>query len=167
LLAYTYRIQGKWDEAFSEMEKAISINPVPDHFYLYAAFLNQVGRPEDAIEKYKKAIKRVPIPPAYARNIAVRCYFQTEEYDKARDEGIRLLDHIEKFEPEYNIYFVHLFMTATYAMLGQMEKASKHAAEVKRLKPRFSLDRHIKQMLIKKGAYKDRLISALRQAGLM
>ena len=110
----------------------------------------------------KKTIRK----EMHARGVAVRAYFRSEQYDKAHDEGIRLLDYIEKFEPEYNIYCVHILMTATYAMLDQMEKARKHAAEIKRLKPSFSLDRYSKQMHSKSAAYKDRLISALRQAGL-
>jgi adenylate cyclase len=166
LFAYLYRLQGKWNLALSEAEKAISITPVPEYIYIYASFLDQVGRSEDVIEICKKVFKRDPLPPAWARDIVARSYFRSEQYDKARNELIHTLDYVEKFEPEYNVSYAHILMTATYVMLGQIEKARNHAAEVRKMRPHFSLDRHSKEMLWKNEAQKDRLISALRQAGL-
>ena len=172
LFSFIYRVQGKWNQALSAAEKAISITPVPEYIYIYASMLDQVGRSEEAIEMCKEAFKRDPIPPAFARAVVAQSHFRCERYDKARDELIRLLDYVEKFEPEQNhlyplfLLWPHILMTGTYAKLGQIDKAREYAALVRKMVPHFSLDQYRKQMHWKNEADKDRLISALRQAGL-
>ena len=165
LLSYAYRRQQKWDLALSAAEKAVSITPFPDYLYRYASLLNRVGRPEDAVEMCKRAMKTDPIPPAYAIGILGRAYFMSEQYEKARDEGIRLIDHIEKVEPDHNIPSAHMLMAATNVMLGQMEKARKHVAEAKKINPRVSLHYYEKWWNTKYEGV-NRWISALRKAGL-
>ena len=171
LFSFIYRVQGKWKQALSAAEKAISITPVPEYIYIYASLLDHVGRSEEAIEMCKEAFKRDPIPPVFARAVVALSHFRCERYDKARDELIRLLDYVEKFEPEQNpfseaLLYPHILMTGTYAKLGQIDKAREYAALVRKTVPHFSLDQYCKHLHWKNEADRDRLISALRQAGL-
>ena len=67
---------------------------------------------------------------------------------------------------EPNNFFAHLNLAATYNMMGLEKEAQAEASEVLRLKPKFSLD-----YLAKVSGYKDRtetekIITALRKAGL-
>ncbi len=67
---------------------------------------------------------------------------------------------------EPNNFFAHLNLAATYNMMGLEKEAQAEASEVLRLNPKFSLD-----YLAKVSGYKDRteiekIITALRKAGL-
>jgi hypothetical protein len=56
--------------------------------------------------------------------------------------------------------------TACYAALEREEEAHAEASEVLRLVPKFSVKKYARRMTIKDNAVKDRIIAALREAGL-
>jgi hypothetical protein len=59
-----------------------------------------------------------------------------------------------------------LFLAAVYSLAGRDEKARIEAAEVLRINPKFSLEKFAKSVTYKNQEDKERLISALRKAGL-
>jgi len=65
-----------------------------------------------------------------------------------------------------NFYAIHLTLAAAYIHLGREEEARAATAEVRRIVPKFSLERHAKRMTIKDQAEKERYIDALRKVGL-
>ena len=166
LLAWIYKNLGNWNQAVTEAQTAVSISPAPDNLYRYARILDNVGRPKEAIEMCLQAMKTDPIPPAWARGVLTGAYFMAGQYGKARDECRRNFDHVEKLEPKTTQLYAHIQMAAIYARLGQMEQARRHAAEVPRIDPRFSLVSYEKLLPYKDARQKERLISALRLAGL-
>ena len=60
----------------------------------------------------------------------------------------------------------HLLLAAAYSRAGRMEEAQTEAAEVLRINPKFSLEYFAKRMTLKNQDDKDRVIEALRKAGL-
>ena len=60
----------------------------------------------------------------------------------------------------------HVLLAAVYSELGQAAEARAEVAEVLRLNPKFSLEVHKERTPIKDPAVVERLIAALRQAGL-
>jgi len=89
----------------------------------------------------------------------------------------RMAGHYEKAISTYKKYFDrckaesclkigHLGLAITYVWLGQEEKARNHAAEVLKTDPKFSLERYAKRLRWKNQADIDRVIDALRKAGL-
>jgi tetratricopeptide (TPR) repeat protein len=84
-----------------------------------------VGRYEDSIATYKKALDRTP-------------------------------DNL----------FAHAGHTATYSLAGRLDEARTQEAEVLRVQPKFSAERYINKFPFKDKAETQRLIDALRKAGL-
>jgi adenylate cyclase len=60
----------------------------------------------------------------------------------------------------------HLELAATYSELGREEDARAEVAEVLRLSPNFSLEVHRQRLPYTELAVIERLLAALRQAGL-
>jgi adenylate cyclase len=65
-----------------------------------------------------------------------------------------------------NNFLAHLNLAATYSMMGREKEAHAEAAEVLRINPKYSLDSFAKRLSYKDQSQKDKLIDALRKAGL-
>ena len=61
---------------------------------------------------------------------------------------------------------VHLGVAGTYIMMGREKEARAEAAEVLRIDPKFSLDYYAKTLPYKDQSETDKIINALRKAGL-
>lgn len=77
------------------------------------------------------------------------------------EEAISALER--SIEPPY---WVHVYLAASHAMLGNGERARHHAAETLRLKPDFSVARSMRRQPLRLAADRDHLAGALRKAGL-
>ena len=60
----------------------------------------------------------------------------------------------------------HLNLAVTYSMMGREREARAEAAEVLRINPKFSVDSHAMMLSFKDQSKNDRVVSALRKAGL-
>jgi adenylate cyclase len=61
----------------------------------------------------------------------------------------------------------HLGLAATYSLMGREQEAHAETAEILRIDPKFSLNRHAKDFLsFKNQNDADRYIESLRKAGL-
>ena len=80
------------------------------------------------------------------------------------DEAIALQKKATAREP--NDLIAYLGLTSTFGMAGRMDEARAAAKEVLRINPSFSVERYEKMLPFKDKAAKDRLIDALRKAGL-
>ena len=67
---------------------------------------------------------------------------------------------------EYNLVAAHQFLAMTYAMLDQREKTRVHVAELLKIKSNYSIKDVPKKIIFKNQVDSDRIISALRKAGL-
>lgn len=90
----------------------------------------------------------------------------TGRYDEALKVYEQLLDRSRK--GEFPALGSHLYLAEVYAEFGQDEKARIHAADVLRLKPKFSLKWISKFTTYeyKDPAHLERRVNALRKAGL-
>jgi tetratricopeptide (TPR) repeat protein len=107
-----------------------------------------------------------PFPPVYTLHGAGNSYFLAERYADALTQYKRLLDRAKK--GEFNLLLTHLDLAQTYVMIGQEKEAQAHAAEVLKLKPKYSIQRYANTFarFYKNQADRDHLINALRKAGL-
>jgi adenylate cyclase len=80
------------------------------------------------------------------------------------NEAINWCERAVRREP--NSPWPRLFLAAVYSLAGRDEKARLEAAEVLRINPKFSLEKFAKDVTYKNQEDKERLIGALRQAGL-
>ena len=60
----------------------------------------------------------------------------------------------------------HFRLAATYIMMGREEEARAEVGEVRRINPKYSLDRYAKTLAYKDQSQKDKIVNALRKAGL-
>ena len=66
LMGSIYLIRREYDKAVELGERSVALSPNGgDVIVLLAATLNNVGRPEEAIPLFKKAIRLNPIPPIH------------------------------------------------------------------------------------------------------
>ena len=161
LQGFIYLMKRQYDEAIVEQERTVTLNPnwADAHAFLGMALVFAC-RPEEAIESLKKAIRLNPVPPSYYFVKLGRAYRMTEQYEEAIDSYKKALHLSPK-----NL-FAHVELAATYILLGREEKASSAAAEVLRLHPKFSIERYAKGVPFKEQSETERLINALRKAGL-
>jgi tetratricopeptide (TPR) repeat protein len=122
--------------------------------------LNYSGRPEEAIGFVKKAMR---VDPKYGPWVALwlgDSYYLLRRYDDAiaaYQEGVRR-------NPNY--ISPHRMLAATYAELGRDKDTRAEVAEVLRIDPAYSIELYRARVPFKNQADLDRLIGALRKAGL-
>ena len=68
-------------------EKAVALNPNSDRALVWLAMtMDWVGRPEEAIALYEKAMRLCPFPPSYYYLNLGHAYCSTERYTEAITE---------------------------------------------------------------------------------
>jgi adenylate cyclase len=149
------------DKALALGEKAVALNPNSAESHMrYGKILTFAGRYEESIPELKTAIRLNPIPPnLYLYSLGIS-YCWTGQYE----EAIKWCERAVRETP--NSLFARLFMTLAYSLSGRDEDARIEAAEVLRIHPKFSLEKFAKKVGYKNQEDKERLIVALRKAGL-
>ncbi|NIW10160.1 MAG: tetratricopeptide repeat protein [Gammaproteobacteria bacterium] len=151
----------QYNKAISEGERAIVLAPNSDFAHAALAYtLHRVGRQEEAIGLYKKAIRLNPHAPEWYFSGLGSCYRMMGQYEEAVREHKRNLQKVPTRLGD------HIALAATYILMGREEDARAEAEEVLRLHPKFSVKHFVKQQMYKDQADADRLIAALRKAGL-
>jgi len=160
-LGLLYTMTRQYDKGVTEAERGVELNPNSASAHdLLGMTLDFAGRHEEAIPVLKKAIRLAPFAPTkfyYHLGIA---YLHTGQCDKAIsacEEAVRRGS---------NTPAAHHTATAAYSICGREEEARTAAAEVLRLNPNFSCDHYAKKSPYKNQDDIDRLVGALRKAGL-
>ena len=162
-LAYLYGMTRQYDKALSQVERAFALNPnSSDALFVMAQILIWVGKAEEAIPLLLKALRLNPIPPVQFLNVLSTAYRVAGQYDKAIEAAKKAVQRAP------NSQLAHLYLTAACALGGREEEARAAAAEVLRVNPKFSIERHASGLIqpYKNQAQADRFIDALRKAGL-
>jgi adenylate cyclase len=161
LLGYLFTMTEQHDKAITLVEKAVALNPnSAELHYRLGKGLVFAGRYEEAISEYKKAIRLNPIPPNYYLYSLGISYAWTGQYEKA----IKWCEKAVNQQP--NDIFALILMASVYNFSGRDEEAQTEAAKVLRINPKFSLEEYAKKIKYKNQDDKDRVIEALRKAGL-
>ena len=157
--------QRHYEKAIAAGEKSIALGPnsATSHV-LFGSTMTYAGRFEEAIALIKKGMRLTPHYPAFYLNQLGRPYFQTGRYKEALATYKKLLKRSRK--GEFNPLSVHLNLAATYIMLDRDEEARAQVAEVLRISPNLSLEWVRKATFYKDPAHLERVLIALRKAGL-
>jgi adenylate cyclase len=151
----------QYNKAISEGERAIVLAPNSDFAHAALAYtLHRVGRQEEAIGLYKKAIRLNPHSPGWYFSGLGSCYRMMGQYEKA------VREHMRNLQKTPTRLGDHIALAATYILMGREEDARAEAEEVLRLHPKFSAKHFAEQQKYKDQADTDRLVAALRKAGL-
>jgi len=174
-LGYVYASRRKFDKAIEANTKAVLLDPHSGHLFRLAAILKYAGKPTESIPLYKRALRQDPFPKSsklFLYEMFGSAYADAGQYNEALEVFKGQLDRFNKgeYKPRGPLWggAPHRWLAATYVMLGQMDKAREHAAELLRVNPKFPLARYEKLLTrqYKNQADVERWIGALRQAGL-
>ena len=110
--------------------------------------------------QYQKAIRLNPSAPTYL----YLSYGSTLRQTGRFEESVSAIKKAIQISPD-NI-LGHTGLAATYSMMGREKEARAEAAEVLRINPRFSVDYWVKTLGYKDQSETDKLVDALRKAGL-
>jgi adenylate cyclase len=161
LLCALYLTKREYDKAIAEGERAVALNPGGTSVLVsYAASLAVAGRREEAIPLFQKAIRLNPFGPS-------DLYRQFGEV--LRDTG-RFEEAVSSYKKAIQLapdnITAHIHLTTTYIWMGREKEARAEAAEVLRINPKFSVDSHAMMLSFKDQSVNDRVVAALRKAGL-
>jgi adenylate cyclase len=122
--------------------------------------LNFTGQAEKAIEVMEQALRLDPHSPVLNQIVLGWAYLLTRRYDEAIAMQKKVLSR------NRNILDAHLILTISYSESGREEEARAEAAEVLRISPTYSLDAVRQLWHDKYPAGIERVLAALRKAGL-
>ncbi|MBI3247076.1 MAG: tetratricopeptide repeat protein [Deltaproteobacteria bacterium] len=161
LLGHVYLWQKQPEQAIAQAERVISLDPNDDVGYWTLAFiLNYAGRAKEAVGLMEKAMRLSPHDSGLYLWELGRGYFLTERYEEAIAALKRSLDRNPDFSP------AHINLAVIYSELSREEEARVETAEVLRIDPNFSLEVWRQRLPYKDPAITERLVIALRKAGL-
>ncbi len=161
LLCNLYSIKRDYDKAIAEGERAVALNPNNTaNLVNYALVLIYTGRPEEAILLHQKAIRLNPFAPSYLYGD----FGQALRNAGRLEEAVSALKKAIQIAPDN--FPAHIHLTATYSMMSREKEARAEAAEVLRINPKFSVDSYAKIPAYKDQSQADKLLNALRKAGL-
>ncbi len=160
-LAFIALLRGEHEKSITFSKKTIDLNPNSSHgYWLLGLAFTWSEWPDKGIEYLKKAIRLNPKPQGnflYALGLA---YWMSGQNEKAISMFRKAIDQA----PDSILPMA--FLTATYISSGQEENARAAAKEVLRIDPDFSVERFAKRRPFKNQPDRERLIDALRKAGL-
>jgi adenylate cyclase len=151
----------QYDQAITEGERAIALDANFAEAYTWLGeTVKRVGRPEEAIGLIEKAMRLNPhYPPFYLFQLG-EAYRYVGRYEEAIAAYKRVLTHNSNLLP------AHLGLATIYSELGREEEARAEVAEVLRINPQYSLEVLRQRSPFKDPAVLERMIAALRKAGL-
>ncbi len=161
ILGDIYLFQKEHAKAVSEFKEAISLNPnYADALAGLADVFNWAGKPEDAISLIKKAMHLNPHHNAWYPYTLGVSYIFLQQIEKA----VAILQRGLIHNPDF--LAIHLALAGLYAEMDRSEDANMEVEEVLRISPDFTLQVLQEMIPIKDPVVKERLINAVRKAGL-
>ena len=152
--AHLYRKEN--DAALSAYDRALQLNPNDaDLMSDMADAMAHSGRSEDAIEQLKRAMKLNPFyPDQYIWNLG-GAYFNLKEYDLV----VRTINQMQKPTEGRRL------LAASYAYLGETQKAQEQVESILAAHPNFDLDQWGSIQPDKNSDDSEHFIEGLKRAG--
>jgi tetratricopeptide (TPR) repeat protein len=165
LMGFINLLDRKFDEAIENTEKAVRLNPNdPTMLENLGAMMLFSGKIDESIALIKNAMRLCPSYPAFYLHHLSMSYFLTGHYQEALAASKLLLARADK--GEFNPLLAHSTLAQAYIGLGQEDKARAHAEEILKINPNYSLADVQKRNLYRDPSHVERMIDALRKAGL-
>ncbi len=159
-LSQVFLLLRQHDKAIEIGERAVRLDPNSARaiFHLAQALCFSF-RDAEAIPLLRQAIRLNPFFPQLYNQLGT-AYRETGRYE----EGIAAAKKTLQLAP--NFLFAYTNLATSYSYAGREDEARAAAAQVQRLDPNFSLMSYAKIQPWKEGPRRDRILDALRQAGL-
>ncbi len=148
------------DKAIEIEQRAVNLEPnSASALYFLSVSLNYSFRNQETIPLLRQAIRLNPLFPMQYHQLSI-AYRETARYE----ESLTAIKKALQLSPNYLL--AHIALVTLYSYAGRQEEARAAAQELQRRDPNFSLIRYSKEIPWKEGPRRDRIIDALRQAGL-
>jgi adenylate cyclase len=151
--------RGEHEAALAEFERAMALNPNFTDWRLGEA-LAFAGDPARAIEAIERHMRFDPFYAPLAPGFLGFAHYMLKQYSQA----LPWLRECASRSP--NLRAGHSFLAATYAQLGDIERARAEAAEVLRIDPRWTIEGARMRLTFKRPEDAEHCFDGLRKAGL-
>jgi adenylate cyclase len=159
--AYIFAMTRQFDKAVSHAERALALDPnSPEVILLSAIVFSNSGRLEESIPLFEKGLRLDPFAGGIYFAASSGAYHTIGRYDEAVEQARKAV----KQDPKSQL--TQIVLAAACILKGRDEEARGAAAEVLKINPNFSLDQFAKTLPYKDKSRIDRMIDALRKAGL-
>ena len=161
IMAQIHLLNREHDKALEAVENAVVARPSCDlSFVAKAKILTYLGRPTEAIDLAKFALRLAPVYPPFFQATLAAAYYGSGRYDEA------IAAAREAVKSDQNNLDAFLILAGANAALDRKEEASKAVSAVKRIKPDFRLQKYAETQPYKAPETRERVISMLQKAGL-
>ena len=165
LLGTIYLIQRQHEKAIAEGQKSIEFGPNSAlSFVLFSQTMYYAGNFDEAIALAEQAVRLCPSCPTWYRVVLGRSYILAGRYQDSLMVFKKLLERAQG--SEYVLWRVNHYLTITYSMMGQTDKAQIHLAETQKFNPKYSLELVRKINFFKDPNQLEAVLDSLRKAGL-
>ena len=166
-MGFVRRMQNRFDEAISELEAAVRLNPNMHLAYDTLGFTKAlVGRAEEALSHFANAIRLSPRDPMLF--IGYFGFGWAQFLLGKDDQAAEMLRKSIALNPGYSP--AHLFLTAAYAMQDQIEEAHDAHAVYLRTNPAVNTITRLRANALSTHpvymAQRERLYEGMRRAGM-
>ncbi|MEM9872554.1 MAG: tetratricopeptide repeat protein [Pseudomonadota bacterium] len=145
------------DESLAAYERAIRFNPNDADILAEMGHSASVyGEPERAVELIERAMRLNPFYPDWYLWHLGEAFFDMNDYEQAIRTLTRMRDKTDAYR----------MLTASNALLGRMDEATRHAAQILATHPEFTMKHWENVPPDRNPGPRDRLIEGLKKAGL-
>ena len=161
LAGFCHLANGDHDAASAVSEKAVELAPGNAEILGLAAMIQlKSGRPAQALELIKKAMRRCPVYPAWFCLPLATAYRLLGRSDVAVNIYETAIERNAEFLP------LHVGLASTLGELGRQQDARKSVSEILRLDPLFSIEKYTGDLSYSDPAITERIGDGLRKVSL-
>jgi adenylate cyclase len=160
--------QGQHEKAIEAGKKALELGPNNAcNTAILAQIMHCSGRGKETIELMNRAMRLSPYHPHWYLGTLALAYVMLGDYGTALEIARQQLDVVEKRKLfGTGLIMSHLILAEVYIRLDRQNDAKKHAGEILRIAPGFSLGEFSKSTFYKDPAQLKNRLEVLRKAGL-
>jgi adenylate cyclase len=163
-----FLFQGQHDKAIEAGKKALELGPNNAcNTAILAQIMYYAGKGIESIELMKKAMRLSPYCPDWYLGTLALAYIMLEEYETSleiAEQQLALVRNRKVFG--MGLIMAHLILAEAYTHLGRQNVARKHATEISRIAPGFSLAEFSKSTFYSDPSQLENRLEVLRKAGL-
>jgi adenylate cyclase len=165
VLGSIYLIQSQHEKAIAEGQKSIEFGPNSALSYaLFSQTMYYAGNFDEAIASAEQAVRLCPGCPAWYKLSLGRNYMLAGRYQDSLVIFKKLLEQAQG--SGWVLWRTNHYLTITYSMMGQTEKAQIHLAETQKFNPKYSLEYVRKISFFKDPNQLEAVLDSLRKARL-
>ena len=157
-LGWALNFMRQHEAAIAEFERATELNPnLTDHHFAFVLLVT--GEPARAVQTLEAQMRLDPFYLPRVPSLLGFAYYLLGRYADA-------LAQLQTAAPRApNHGHCRRYLAATYAQLGQLDKAREETAEALRIDPWFTIDQAIFAKICKRPEDGERFNDGLRKAG--